>query len=83
MKANILEKLKGEGWLQRFTASGVRLKEAIDNYRDLGFEVQTIPLKILIDSGCTVCFDEENDQTMMIFTRKAGQQIKKNHDEGL
>jgi hypothetical protein len=77
MESNILEKMKTEGWLQQFTASGARLQEAIDNYRDLGFEVRTIPFKKLITNGCAVCMDEENDETMMIFTRKAGKETKK------
>jgi multimeric flavodoxin WrbA len=70
MSANLADKLKSEGWIQQFTASGDRLKEALDNYRTLGFEVKTVPVKELELDGCTVCFDGGPDETVMIFTRK-------------
>ena len=67
---DLLDKLKAEGWTQRFTASGARLQEAIEDYRTLGFEVKTVPVKELGGDGCTVCFEDENDATEMIFTRE-------------
>ena len=70
MAAESVDKLRAEGWVEQFTASGPRLEEAIENYRELGFEVKTVPVKDLDLDGCTVCFDDENDATMMIFTRK-------------
>ncbi|UCD93879.1 MAG: hypothetical protein JSU69_08915 [Candidatus Zixiibacteriota bacterium] len=70
MEANSGDKLQAEGWVQRFTASGARLEEAIENYRMLGYEVRTIPVKELGEDGCTVCFEDESDETVMIFTRK-------------
>ncbi len=70
MKSNILDKMKAEGWQQRFTASGARLREAIANYNEIGFEVKTIPVKELITNGCTFCLEDETDDTVMIFTRK-------------
>jgi hypothetical protein len=73
MPADILGKLKSQGWVQQFTASGSRLEEAVENYRSLGFEVKTIPVKDLEPDGCNVCFDDENDRTMVIFTRKPDQ----------
>jgi hypothetical protein len=69
MGENTLEKLKSEGWVQRFTASGSRLQEAVENYRSLGYEVKIIPLKDLNLNDCAVCFDDEKDKTEMIFTR--------------
>lgn len=71
MGTNSVDKLKSEGWVQRFTASGPRLQEAVKNYRLLGYEVKTIPVKELGGNGCTVCFEDETDDTEMIFTRKA------------
>ncbi len=65
-------KLKSQGWVKQFTASGPRLEEAVENYRSLGFEVKTIPAKEMEPDGCNVCFDDENDRTMVIFTRKPG-----------
>jgi hypothetical protein len=70
MAAESIDKLLAEGWVQQFTASGPRLEEAIENYTEMGFEVKTVPVKELDLDGCTVCFDDENDVTVMIFTRK-------------
>jgi len=75
MGTELINKLKAEGWQQQFSASGERLKEAIDNYTWLGFEVKTVALGELGCDGCTACFDDESGESMMIFTRKvnAGQ----------
>jgi len=70
MVSDLADKLKSEGWVQQFTASGPRLQEAIENYETLGFEVKTVPVTELDQNGCTACFEDENDATMMIFTRK-------------
>ncbi len=69
-----MDKLKADGWKQQFTASGARLEEALNNYRSLGFEVKTVPVKELSKDGCTICFDDDSDNSMMIFTRKTGDQ---------
>jgi hypothetical protein len=58
-----------DGWKQQFSCSGDRLQEALDTYGFLGLEVKTVPLKELNCDGCTLCFDDETDETMMIFTR--------------
>ncbi len=71
MGNGLVDKLKSEGWVQQFTASGSRLQEAVENYQLIGFEVKTVPVKDLELIGCTVCFDDNNDKTVMIFTRKA------------
>ncbi|UCE67300.1 MAG: hypothetical protein JSU85_04605 [Candidatus Zixiibacteriota bacterium] len=70
MILDIIESLRSEGWEPRFSASGSRLNEAIENYKNLGFEVRIIPVKELIADGCKICFDDESDQSAMIFTRK-------------
>jgi hypothetical protein len=70
--SRLLEQLKSDGWQRQFTASGSRLQEAIENYRALGFEVKAIPARELAENGCTVCFDDEHDQTMVIFTKRPG-----------
>ena len=72
MVADLAGKLKSEGWVQQSTASGARLREAIENYELLGFEVKAVPVKELAGNGCTECFDVEDDATMMIFTRDTG-----------
>ncbi|UCG60813.1 MAG: hypothetical protein JSV52_10825 [Candidatus Zixiibacteriota bacterium] len=70
MATESIDKLRAEGWVEQFTASGPRLEEAVENYLELGFEVKTVPVKDLDLDGCTVCFDDENDVTVMIFTRE-------------
>ncbi len=74
MVVSLMDKLKADGWKQQFAASGARLEEALNNYRSLGFEVRTVPVKELSKDGCTICFDDESDESMMIFTRKTGDQ---------
>jgi hypothetical protein len=70
MGSELADRLRAEGWLERFTASGVRLKEAVESYRELGLEVKTVPVNQLGLNACTTCFDDPADQTMMIFTRE-------------
>ena len=72
MSSNLIETLKAEGWTQQFTASGTRLAEALENYRMLGFEIKTIPIQQLGCGGCTICFEDSNDASVMIFTRPTG-----------
>ncbi len=74
MATGMIDKLKADGWEQQFTASGARLEEAVDNYKRLGFEIKTVPVKELSKDGCTICFDDENDVSMTIFTRKTSSQ---------
>jgi len=69
MGTDLIERLKSEGWVPRFTASGARLREAIENYRQLGFEVKSIAAKELAGDGCTECFEDENERIEMIFTK--------------
>lgn len=77
MGTGLIERLEAEGWVRQFTASGVRLQEAVENYRDIGFEVKTVPVKDLKLGDCTVCFDDENDETVMIFTRTVSEADEK------
>ena len=73
MTMKLRDKLRAEGWVEQFTASGARLQEAIDNYISIGFEVKTVPFMELDPDGCTECFNDETDPTMMIFTRKSSE----------
>ena len=81
MKTGILNKMIAEGWQQRFSASGPRLHEAISNYRELGFEVKTVPMKELAGNSCTICLDDENDDTVMLFTRKIIEEKTNNNND--
>ena len=68
--SDVVEKLEAEGWTKQFTASGPRLDEAVENYRRLGMEIKTVPVRDLGCGDCTMCFDDVNDKSVMIFTRK-------------
>ena len=70
MTYDILNKMKNDGWQLRFSASGGRLEEAVNNYKSLGFDVKTVLIKELGNDGCSICFDNESDNSAMIFTRK-------------
>jgi hypothetical protein len=69
MTSDTLAELLAAGWTKRFSASGVRLQEGIENYEALELEVKTVPVLELGGGGCMTCFEDENDRTMMIFTR--------------
>jgi len=73
MAIDIIASLRDKGWEPRFSASGARLAEALENYRNLGYEVKTIPVKELIADGCKICFEDESDDSAMIFTRESGE----------
>lgn len=72
MTYDILNKMKNDGWQLRFSASGERLDEAVNNYKSLGFDVKTVQVKELNNDACSICFDDESDNSAMIFTRKDG-----------
>lgn len=79
MGTDVIDRLKSAGWVPRFTASGTRLQEAIENYQQLGFEVKTIPAKDVAGDSCTECLDDKNEKTEMLFTRES----KKTREESL
>jgi hypothetical protein len=78
-----LKELEKEGWVKQFVASEPRLSEAVDLYKEAGFEVhlESLPKGQKCDtcgeteemqSGeCRVCFDGFEDQYKIIFTRPA------------
>jgi hypothetical protein len=78
---SLMSRLLSEGWESRFTANGPRVDEAVENYRSLGFEVKTVPFNDLKGDGCTICFEDENDATVMIFTRKSKQQAARHKQD--
>jgi len=64
------------GWTFRFTASGPRLDEAVQNYRDLGFEIRVEPsAPLAADAGGPGCGEgcctSVDGPVMAIFTRPA------------
>jgi len=77
------ERLEKEGWVKQFVANEPRLSEAVDLYKDLGFDVHLEPLPAgqecdtcagtegYQEKGeCRVCFEGFEDQYKIIFTRR-------------
>lgn len=77
-----IEELEREGWVKQFTASEPRLSEAVELYRQAGFEVHLEPLPKDLDCDacegagdrnepeeCRACFQGFEDQYKIIFTR--------------
>ncbi len=75
---SILEKLKKDGWTRQFVANEPRLSEAVDLYKETGYEVHLEPIPKadnlselpMVGSECTTCFDGNEDQYKIIFTRQ-------------
>ncbi|MGO8949405.1 MAG: hypothetical protein ACLQUY_17500 [Ktedonobacterales bacterium] len=63
--------LEEQGWTHRFTAIGIRLTEAIDLYRQLGYEVHLEPAEHTDEPfespACQFCF--VTTQARIIYTR--------------
>lgn len=84
---SILEK---QGWTMRFIAGEPRLSEAVEMYRDSGFEVLLEPLPKGTpcddcageEGECRVCFEGFEEQYKMIFTRHLKDR-EKEEKEGL
>jgi hypothetical protein len=74
------EKLEREGWVRQFIANEPRLSEAVELYKEAGFDVHLEPLpKGQECEGCAgpeekgecrVCFEGFEDQYKIIFTRR-------------
>ncbi len=71
------EELTAEGWERRFVAMGERLREAVNLYQDIGFDVllEPLPTKEELESaaceenGCTACFDVDRESYKVIYTK--------------
>ena len=64
------EELRKEGWEKRFTADDARLTEAVETYRELGFEVHLEPVDTSSEE-CTSCMTVFTDRYKTIYTRPA------------
>ena len=74
-----LEILKQEGWTRQFVASEPRLSEAVELYKETGYEVHLEPLpkpdnpfdfpQAMTGSECTTCFEGSEENYKIIFTR--------------
>ncbi len=73
-----LETLEREGWNRQFVANEPRLSEAVELYKETGYEVHLEPVPTggdpsdlpMVGSECTTCFDGTEDQYRIIFTRQ-------------
>ena len=72
-KNKVLDKdgdLEKEGWTRQFSAAEPRLSEAVELYKEIGFEVRLEPLDRKEAGECGVCFEEDADKYKIIYTRK-------------
>jgi len=74
-----IEELESRGWTKRFVANEPRLSEAVEMYKEMGFEVHLEPLPKVAEcetcagsegeAECRICFSGVEDQYKIIFTR--------------
>jgi hypothetical protein len=62
------EDLKKQGWERRFTADEPRLSEAVEQYKEIGFEVLLEPVDTSSED-CTSCLNMFSDRYKTIYTR--------------
>jgi len=72
------EKLQREGWKKQFTTNEPRLSEAVELYKETGFEVhlESSPLEHEVkhcpqgEAGeCRFCFEDHEEDYKIIYTR--------------
>ncbi len=78
-KDSRLEILKREGWTRQFVANEPRLSEAVELYKETGYEVHLEPIpktdnsfdfpQAMTGTECTACFEGKEDEYRIIFTR--------------
>lgn len=78
-----IQELEKQGWVKQFVASEPRLSEAVELYKELGFEVHLEPLPAGQECDacagpegaekgeCRVCFEGFEHLYKIIFTRPA------------
>ena len=82
-KTSGIEEIEKEGWVKQFVANEPRLSEAVDLYRELGFDVHLEPLpkgqecdtcagteEHKEKEECRICFEGFEHQYRIIFTRR-------------
>jgi len=72
----ITRSLERQGWQRQFVAAEPRLSEAVEMYRELGFQVHLEPLPPQDETSiqnnktkCRACFEGSEDQHRIIFTK--------------
>ncbi len=68
-----------DGWTKRFVASEPRLSEAVEAYREAGYETKLKPMPKQVEcqnceydemnSECRLCFNGHEDEYKIIYTR--------------
>lgn len=64
------EKLKAEGWEKMSTLDEPRLSEAVEIYKEIGFEVHLEPFHPEEEKTCIECFKISPEKYKTIYTRK-------------
>ena len=78
---SVIDILEKQGWKKQFIASEPRLSEAVEVYKNAGFEIHLEPLPEVPECNrfcpgdeqettCKTCFEGYEDQYKIIFTRK-------------
>jgi hypothetical protein len=67
--------LEKQGWQKQFTTDEPRLSEAVEFYKELGYEVHLeSPSEEEVLGNCGVCFEGTLDKYKTIYTRKKNDQ---------
>jgi hypothetical protein len=82
--------LVGEGWTKQFVACEPRLSEAVEMYKEAGFEVHLEPLPKEPEcetcageankDECRICFEGFEEMYKIIFTRRKRAEVQSDDD---
>jgi len=65
------EELEKEGWIKRTTIGESRLREIVDEYKSLGFEVHLEPVNLdELDEECRRCYENDVNKFKTVYVRK-------------
>jgi hypothetical protein len=62
-------RLEAEGWTRRTVIDEPRLSELVETYRDLGFDVQVVPVEDDDLQECSECVQADPRRFGTIYTR--------------
>jgi len=69
-KGSRQKELESQGWSRRFISEGERLKEAVEMYESIGFEVHLEVVRAgELEEECDLCFETEAKTYYTIYTR--------------
>jgi hypothetical protein len=69
-KSSPQRELESQGWTRRFISDGERLKEAVEMYESIGFEVRLEVVRAgELGEECDICFGAEDKVYYTIYTR--------------